>query len=583
MGRLRPGVTIEQARAEFDSLGDRLERADPAFNRGWRPSLFPLREEVVGGVEQPLVVLLGAVGFLLLIACVNVANLLLARGNLRRREIAIRLAMGATRGRIAVQLLSESLLLSLAGGALGLVLAWGGVALVARLGPASIPRLAEARLDGRLFLFALGVSVATGVLFGLAPAIQCSGGKINTTLLEGGRGRTAARSGRLLRDCLVVAEVALAVLVLIGAMLLIRSFAHLRAVDLGFQPSGLVTLRLPLEGVRNAAAERRIAFLDQAEERIAALPGVRAVAAVDTPPLTGLGIGATFVVAGRAVPDQHPLALVRAVTPGYFRTMGLPLLEGRDFTRSDNTRTGLALVVSRTMARRYWPLGGAVGSRLAFDPTNRLAEIVGVVGNVRQERIEGDDWLTIYIPYAQSAFRSVSLVVRTTLPPQAVAVAAGSAIHRLDPDQPVVNGGALDSVVDQAVAGARFNTVLLAVFALVAFVLASVGVYGVVSYDVSQRTNELGIRLAMGALPASVMRLVVGQAALLAGLGIAAGLAAAWALTRLMATMLYGVEPTDPLTFAVVPVLLGAVALTAGYLPSRRVLAIDPASALRHE
>jgi putative ABC transport system permease protein len=583
LARLRPSATIGQARAEFETIGDRLERADPAFNRGWRPSLFPLREEVVGGVQQPLAVLLGAVGLLLLIACVNVANLLLARGSTRRREIAIRLAMGATRGRIAMQLLSESLLLALAGGVLGLVVAWGGVTLVARLGPSSIPRLAEARVDGRLFLFALCISVATGVLFGLAPAVQYSGTKLNTTLIEGGRGRTTARSGRLLRNSLVVAEVALAVLVLIGAMLLIRSFAELRAVDLGFRPSGLLTLRLPLAGVRNNSAERRIAFLDQVEQRVAAQPGVRAVAAVDTLPLAGFGFGATFVVEGRPVPDEHPLALVRAVTPGYFRTMGLPLREGRDFTAADRAETGRTLVVSQTLARRFWPQGGAVGSKLAFDPGGHLAEIVGVVGNVKQERIEGDDWLTIYCPYAQNAFHSMSLVVRTALPPRAVVNAATRAIHQLDPDQPVVDGEAMDSVVDQAVSAARFNTVMLSVFALVAFVLASVGIYGVVSYDVNQRTNELGIRLALGALPARVVWLVAGQAVFLAGLGIAAGLAAAWALTRFMAAMLYGVEPTDAFTFAMVPLLLGAVALMAGYLPSRRVLALDPATALRHE
>lgn len=581
MARLRPGATLERARAEFDTIGDRLERADASLNRGWRPSLYPLREEVVGSAEQPLLVLMAAVGFLLLMACVNVANLLLARGAGRRREIAIRLAMGASRGRIAAQLLSESLLLALAGGALGLLPAWGGVALLAWLGPASIPRLGQARLDGRLFLFALGVSAATGILFGLAPAIQVSGAKLNAVLTEEGRGRTTARSGRLLRHGLVVTEVALAVLVLIGAMLLIRSFARLSTADLGFRPSGLLTLRLPLAGVRNTAAERRIAFVQQVEERIATLPGVRAVAAVDTLPLTGFGVGATFTVDGRPVPEERPLALLRAVTPGYFRTIGLPLREGRDFTAADTAQTGRKLVVSRTLARRFWPQGGAVGGRLELG--GRLAEIVGVVGDVKPERIEGDDWLTVYCSYAQNAFQGMSLVVRTVLPPRAVAPAAARAIHQLDPDQPVVDGGALDRVVERAVAGARFNTAVLAVFAQIAFVLAVVGVYGVVSYDVSQRTREFGIRLALGAQPAGLTRLVVGQAALLAGLGIAAGVAAAWALTRLMATMLYGVEPTDAITFASVPVLLGAVALTAGYLPSRRVLALDPAIALRHE
>jgi putative ABC transport system permease protein len=583
LARMRPGVTLRQERAEMDTIGDRLERADPGLNHGWRPSVFSFRDELVGPVEQPLAVLMGAVGFLLLMACVNVANLLLARGNTRRREISIRMALGASRGRIAGQLLSESLLLSLAGGALGLLLAWGAIALLARLGPASIPRLAEARLDWRLFLFALAVSVATGVLFGLAPAIQGSGAKLNATLIEAGRGRTAARSGRLLRNGLVVVEIALAVLVLIGAGLLIRSFARLRAVDLGFQPSGLLTLRLPLAGARNATAERRIAFLQQAEDRVAALPGVRAVAAVDTLPLTDFGFGTTFAVEGRPVPDEKPMGLVRAVTPGYFRTMGLPLLEGRDFTAADTSQTALTLVVSRGVARRFWPQGGAVGNRLVLDPNGRLAEIVGVVGDVKPETIQGDDWLTLYCPYAQNAFRSMTLVMRSALPPAAVVPAAGRAVHQLDPDQPVADARPMEGVVAQAVAGARFNTVLLALFAQIAFVLAAVGVYGVVAYDVSQRTGEIGIRLALGAQPGDVLRLILTQASALAGLGIAAGLAAAWALTRLMVTMLYGVAPTDTYTFVAIAVLLGAVVLIAGYLPSRRAMALDPAIALRHE
>jgi len=582
MARLRPGATLRQARSEMETIGDRLERSAPALNRGWRPSLFPLREELVGQVERPLAVLLGAVGFLLLMACVNVADLLLARGNTRRREIAVRMALGASRGRIAGQLLAESLVLALAGGALGLLLAWGGIVLLARLGPAGIPRLAEARLDWRLFLFALGVSAATGVLFGLAPAIHGSNARLHAALIEGGRGRTAARSGRLLRSGLVVCQVGLAVLVLIGAGLSIRSFARLRAVDLGFQPSGLFTLRLPLAGDRNRAAEQRIAFLQRAGERISALPGVRAVAAVDTLPLTGFGVGAAFAVEGRPVPPERPMALVRAVTPGYFRTMGLPLLEGRDFTPSDTSQAALTLVVSRSLARRFWPRGGAVGSRLAFD-ANRLAEIVGVVGDVKPESIEGEDWLTIYCPYAQNAFRGMTLVLRSALPPGAVMAAAGRAVRQLDPDQPVADARPMDAVVDQAVAGARFHTVLLAIFAQIAFVLAAVGVYGVVSYDVSRRTNEIGIRLALGAQPANVLRLILVQAALLAGLGIAAGLAAAWALTRLMMTMLFGVEPTDRYTFTAVPLLLGAVVLMAGYLPSRRAMALDPVAALRHE
>jgi predicted permease len=583
LAAMRPGVTISQVRAELDALGDRLAAADPVLNRGWGPSVFPLREELLGDVEKPLAVLMGAVALLLLIACVNVANLLLARGSTRRREIAIRMAMGAIRGRIAAQLLAESLLLSVAGGALGLLLAWGAVVLVRHLGPAAMPRLAEAALDWRAFLFALAIALLTGLLFGLAPAIQGSDAMLYTALVEDGRGRTAARSGRLLRSALVAVEVGLAVLVLIGATLLIRSFARLRRVDLGFQPSGLLTLRLPLAGDRNAKPERRVAFIQQVEERVAALPGIRAVAGVDTLPLGGFGFAATFVVEGRPAPANKPISLVRAVTPGYFRTMGLTLLEGRDFTAADTRDVPFVMVASRNLARRFWPQGGAVGSHLLFDPNNRRAEIVGVVGDVKPETIEGETWLTLYCPYAQNAFRSMTLVLRSALPGDAALSAAGRAIRQLDPDQPVADPQPMDKVVGRAVSGARFTTVLLAIFAQIAFLLAAVGVYGVVSYDVSRRTGEIGLRLALGARPSDVLRMVLNQLAALAALGIAAGLAAAWGLTRLMTTMLFGVSPTDLFTFVAIPVLLGTVVLLAGYLPARRAMALDPAVALRHE
>jgi putative ABC transport system permease protein len=583
VARMRPGATLDRVRAEMNTIGDRLERANPGLNRNWRPSVFPLREELVGSAKRPLAVLLGAVGFLLLMACANVANLLLARGTARRREIALRMAMGARRERIVTQLLCENLPLSLAGGALGLLLAWGVIAVLTRLGPASIPRLAEARLDWRLFLFALGISVANSLLFGLAPSIQFSGTRLNATLIEGGRGNTTARAGRILRQVLVGVEIALAVLVLVCAGLLIRSFERLRSVDLGFQPSGLLTMRLPLAGARNAAAERRIEFLQRTEERVAALPGMRAVAAVDTLPLNGFGFGTTFAVEGRPVPEDKPVCLLRAVSPGYFRTMGLRLLEGREFTAADTSRSALTLVAGRGLARRFWPQGGAVGGHLVLDPSGHVAEIVGVVGDVKPETIDGDDWLTLYCPFAQNAVRGMTLVMRSSLPADAAVAAAERAVRQLDPDQPVADAQPMDHVVDQALAGARFNTLLLAVFAEIAFVLAAVGVYGVVSYDVSQRTGEIGLRLALGAQSRDLLQLILTRTAVVAGLGIAAGLAASWAATRLMATMLYGVAPTDPATFVAIPVLLGAVVLLAGYLPSRRAMALDPAIALRHE
>ena len=590
IARLKPGVGVDRARTEMDLIGSRLEQANPALDKGWRPALVPFREELVGNVRPALLVLLAAVGFLLAMACVNVANLLLARGAARQKEIAIRTALGAGRGRVVAQLLSESVLLAAAGGALGVALARGVVALVTRLGPASIPRLAEARIDARLFLFALGVSLATGILFGIAPAIQISGADLNAALTEVGRGGTTGRSGRMVRNVLVVAEVALAVVVLIGAGLLMRSFVGLRSADPGFQPSGLLTLRVPLAGGRNAAPDRRIAFFQQAADRVATLPGVRAVGAVNGLPLTGLGGGSTFTVDGRPAPppEQRPVALLRSVTSAYFRAMGIPLLAGRGLADSDTSQAPPVIVVNQTLARRSWPAGNPIGGRLVVDALNgRVAEIVGVVADVKPERIESQDWPTIYSPYPQAPVAAMTMVVRAAgpkgTPPLSLASAVEREVHQLDPDQPVAEMRSMEEVVDRAVAGARFNTVLLGVFAVIAFLLAAVGIYGVISCDVSERTHEIGIRVALGAQPADVLKLVVGHGARLAGYGIAAGLAAAFALTRLMASMLYGVKPADAYTFAAIPVLLGVVALAASYLPSRRALALDPVTALRHE
>ena len=586
IARLNPGVEIGRAQAEMDVIGSRLEQANPALDRGWRPSLFPLREELVGNVQQALLVLLAAVGFLLSMACVNVANLLLARGAARRKEIAIRTALGAGRGRIVAQLLSESMLLALAGGALGLALAGAVVALVARLGPASIPRLAEARIDARLFLFALGVSAATGVLFGIAPAMQGSGANLNVALREGGRGGTTSRSGRKVRNALVAVELALAVVVLIGAGLLIRSFVRLRSADPGFQPAGLLTLRLPLAGGRNASPDRRVAFFQQVTDRVATLPGVRAVGAVNGLPLTGLGVGSNFAVDGRPAPapEQRPMGLLRSVTCAYFRTMGIPLVAGRVFADSDTGQAPPAIIVNQTLARRFWPQGNPLGGRLVVDQNNgRVAEIVGVVADVKPERIEDQDCPTIYNPYAQVPVTTMTMVVRVARPPLSLASAVEREVHQLDPDQPVADIRSMEEVVDRAIAGARFNTALLGIFAELAFLLAAVGIYGVVSCDVSERTHEIGIRVALGAQPGDVLKLVLGQGARLAGYGIAAGLVLAFALTRLMASMLYAVKATDAYTFAAIPLLLGGVALAASYLPSRRALALDPVIALRDE
>ena len=584
VARVKPGATIGEARAEMDSIGVNLARSNPALNNGWSPSIFGFQEELVGSVEKALLVLMAAVGFLLLMACANVANLLLTRGAIRRKEMAIRTALGATRGRVVQLLLTESIKLSLAGGLFGLVLARAAMAVLARIGPESIPRMAEAQLDLRLFLFALGISVVTGALFGMAPALQLSGVHLSTALAEGGRSGTIGRRGGLARSMLVVVQVALAVVVLIGAGLLIRSFQRLRAADAGFQPSGLLTFRLPLAGGRNTAIERRIAFFQQVMDRVSTLPGVRSAGAASSLPLTGLWDGSPFAIAGRPTPPQGqwPTGLVRAVTTGYFNTMSIPLLAGRMFTPADTLQAPMVLIVNRTLARRFWPNENPIGGRILI-PTGRTAEIVGVVGDVKQDRIEGEEWPTLYGVYGQLPYLTMVVAVRTAGPPSALASTLSRVVHEIDPDQPLTDLRPMESIVDSAVSGTRFNAVLLGAFAVIAFVLASVGIYGVIACVVTERTHEIGIRVALGAQSRDVLKLVVGQGARLAAMGIALGLAAAFALTRLMASMLYSVKPTDAFTFVIISLLLGAVALAASYLPSRRAMALDPVAALRHE
>jgi putative ABC transport system permease protein len=583
VGRLKPGVGLEQARAELDAIGGALERQNPTLNTGWRPSLFWLREELVGKVERPLLVLMAAVGFLLLMACTNIANLLLARGAARRTEMAVRTAMGATRERVVWQLLAESLLLALAGGTLGLLLARLGVVALGRLAAESVPRLGEVRLDARLFLFALGVSVLSGVLFGIAPALHMARGDLNPALREGGRSGTTGRAGRRIRSVLVVAEVGLAVMILIGAGLLIRSFVRLRSANPGFQAPGVLTFRLPVAGGRNTQPERRIAFFKQVEERMGSLPGVRNVGSVNTLPLNGLGVGDMFAVAGQPLPPPNLrlMGLLRSATPHYFEVMGIRLVAGREFTTADTADKPLVAVIGQAAARRLWPGADPIGGRVIL-ATGRTPEVVGVVADVKADRIDGEDWPTMYIPYPQMPTSSMTVAVRTA-GPATQASAVVRAIHELDPEQPVADVRPMDSVLEESLAESRFNTVLLGVFAAVAFVLAAFGIYGVMAYEVSDRSHEMGIRMALGAQPRDVLRLILRQAAGLTAAGIVLGLGGAFALTRLMSSMLYGVKSSDALTFAAISLLLGLVAMAASYAPSRRAMILDPVATLRRE
>jgi putative ABC transport system permease protein len=578
--------TLDHVRSEMETIGAQLEQSMPALNKGWRPSIFVLQDELVGDVRRSLWVLLGAVSCFLVMACVNVASLLLSRGTSRRREIALRAALGAGRSRIVAQLLSESLLLSLGGGALGLLLAAGLIRTLANSGAGEIPRLAYATVDARLFGFTIVISLLNGLLFGAIPAIHSSGTKLSTTLNEGRRGGTMGRRGRTLRNALVASQVALAVVVLIGAGLLIRSFIRLRSVDLGFQPSNVLTIRVPLGGGLNATPLRRAAFVRQLCDRVAGLPGVRAAGITNGLPLTGLIAGSPFWVEDIPAPPpaQRPSALLRSVTPAYFQTLGIPLVEGRFFSGADDAQGRPLAIVNQSLAHRFWPNSSAIGKHVVVDLLEKsVAEIVGVVGDVKSESIRRDDWPTIYSPFAQVPTPSVVLAVRAATRPSALATALQREVRNLDPNQPVADIRTMEEVVDNAVSSARFNMRLLTAFALNAFLLAAVGIYGVISYDVNDRTNEIGIRMALGAQPSDLMKMVLGQGARMAGLGIAAGLTLSFALTRLMSSMLFGIHPTDGYTFIGISVLLAMVALVASYLPSRRAMALNPVSALRHE
>ena len=584
LARLKAGVPMRRAETEMRAVAARLERDWPRLNAGWTVNLLPLHEELVGDVRRTLLVLLGAVGLLLTMSCANVANLLLARAAGRQREMALRSAVGAPRGRLVRQLLAESLLLAAAGGAAGVALAWAGVRALPALGAPDIPRLDQVGMHPAVLGFSLLVSFATGIAFGLAPALDLARVNIHDAMREGGRSVAGGR-GRL-RGALVAGQVALALVLLIGAGLAARSFARLRAADPGLQPDNLLTMRVMLPQ-RDANEAERAAFFRQALERVRTLPGVQAAGAVNRLPLSGFGAGAPFAVEGRQAEAsaQKPVALVRAVDPEYFRAAGIPLLRGRGFTAADGPDAPRTILVSQALAQRFWPSGeGAVGARLRIDFRQPvLAEVIGVTGDVRSEGLHAAPWPMIYYQHAQFPSPLMSLVVRTAGDPAALARAAAQEIHALAPNLPVAEVRTMREVLERSLANPRFDALLLTIFGAAALALATVGVYGVMAYHVSERRREIGIRMAMGAQRGAVLRLVMGRAARLAALGIAAGLGGAFAFTRALDGILYGVDTTDLLTFVAAPAGLAAVALLAAWLPAHRATGTDPLSALREE
>ncbi len=587
VGRLKPDVTRAQAQADLDVVANQIEQQFPDM-AGYGVNVVLALEQTVGAIRRPLMTLFVAVLFVLLIACANVANLLLARAADRRREVAVRAALGAGRRRIVRQLLTESMLLAVLGGALGVLLAWWGLQLLVDLSPANIPRLENIRLDGRVLWFTLGLAMLTGLIFGLAPALQTTQLKLGETLKEGGRTGAGGRSARLIRGGLVVVEVALTLVLLVGAGLLIRSFWRLQQVDPGFKTDNVLTLRLSLPRSRYTEGAQAVSFFERLQERLGALPGVVAVSATTDIMLQRLATSSTFTIENRPRdPSEQSLELpFDRVLPNYFQTMGIQLLLGRVFTAQDGRDSPRVAIVNETFVKRYFPNADPIGKRFTFGGAGPDAQWIAVVGVVRDSKRQGVDQpirIESFMPLAQMPARSMEVVLRTTGDPLALGNAARESVWSLDRDLPIPRMQTLEQNLSTRVAQRRLNMLLLGLFASVALVLSAVGIYGVMNYAVTQRTNEIGIRVALGAQTRDVLRLVVGEGMILALAGVVFGLVMTFALTRLMASLLFGVSATDPLTFAAIAALLFGVALLACWIPARRATAVDPMVALRYE
>jgi len=598
--RLKDSVSLAQARAEIASITARLEQQFPGTNRN--VVVTPLKEKVVGTIETPLLVLLGAVAFVLLITCANVAHMLLARAATRQKEIAVRAALGARRGRIIRQFLTESILLGGVGGALGLLLAGLGTRALIALSPANIPRVQTVSIDINAAVFLFTATILTSVGFGLVPALQASSVNVNDTLKEGGRGGSEGVQRNRLRSMLVVSEFALALMLLIGAGLMIRTFAALEAVDPGFNPHNVISMIVSVAGSKEQAAGRREFFYRQLIDRVRSLPGVQAAGAINHLPLAGDLWGWHFAIEGRPkpVPGEVPGAVYRMVTPGYFGTMRLPLIRGRDITDSDNAIAPGVVIINEKAARQYWPGEDPIGQRVSFDDNERnpptWLTIIGIAKDAKQDNwtdkatpemylaaFQNHDFLGDSSAEAASHMSYITLVARTVGDPAAVTSEMKEAAWSFDRNLAISQVVTMDGVVAEANAQPRFEMMLLSIFAAVALLLAAVGIYGVISYSASRRTHEIGVRMSLGATRADVLLLVARQGVWLAVAGSAAGLAGALLLSRLMAGLLYGVKPTDPLTFAAVAGGLGVVAMMACYIPARRAMRIDPMAALRYE
>ena len=586
VARRKPAVTVEQVKAELDVLSRQIEQQSPQSNTNVVFNAVSMHDDVTRDYRTALLVMLGAVGLVLLIACANVANLLLARAAARQKEVAIRMALGASRGRIAAQLLTESLLLSLTGGVFGLLLASWGVRVLVAYGPPEVPRLQDVHLDGSVLAFTFAVAAVTGILFGLAPALNASKPDPGNTLKDSGRGFShGGRNG--MRGALIVSEVALSLMLLVGAGLLINSFVRLLRTDAGFDAKGVLALDIPLSRTTYPKPEQQAAVFQQLIGRMKTVPGVRDVSVVSNVPLTDFDVELSFQIDGREPykPGEEPTADYTVAGTDYFRTMNIAALRGRVFTDQDTKQSPEVIVVSNAFVKRFFPNEDPIGRRIIFDGADKTPrEIVGVVADVRRNGLDVVAEPEVYVSYLQRPERRLNVVIRTDAPNASdLAPAARAEVKAFDSDQMIWRVQTLEQLLGTSVAPRRFNMMLLGIFAGVALVLAAVGLYGVMSYSVSWRTQEIGIRMALGAQRTDVLRLVVRQGMKMALIGLAVGLVGALSLSRVLVGLLHGVSPTDPLTFTGVSVVLLTVALLACLIPARRATRVDPIVALRTE
>ena len=596
VGRLAATVSLQQAQNEMTAIAAGLAQQYPDLNTGWGIALFQYRDLVTLNIRWALLTLLAAVGVVLLIACANVANLLLARAASREKEIAIRLALGASRGRLVRQVLTESVLISVIGGGIGVLIALWGTSALLNLNPQGIPRAGEITVDGRVLAFGLLVSVVAGILFGLVPAWQSSKPNVNETLKESGKASSGHGRGHRVRGALVVIQVALAFILLVSSGLLIKSFARLQSVSLGFNQQHLLTMQVTLPPAQYPRAPDVLNFYKEAARQLSALPGVTSASGTSHVPLAGGGPKFIFSVEGRPLPtpSEAPITSYRIVTPAYFETMNIPLFVGRTFTEADNESALQVVVVNQIMAETMWPGEDPIGKRVTVGvplPTDKpeYSTVVGVVGNVKHTSIDGETGMQMYQPFAQSPFlplglgRTVNFILRTQVEPASLTESSRAVIAGLNPTLPVSNAKTMDTVVSESVAAFRFNMSLFGLFAAIAMSLTIVGVFGVMNYAVTQRTQEIGIRMALGAQPGQVRALILKQGLVLSGIGLAIGLAGCIPATMVLSSLLFGVGTADPAILSGVALIVAAVALLTSYIPARRATRVDPIIALRCE